>query len=61
MSTGAGGSILLRMPSTPAISMAENARYGFADGSGMRNSMRLAFGFVPVMGTRMQAERLPEL
>ena len=40
------------------MSMAENARYGFDDGSGTRNSMRLAFGFAPVMGMRMQAERL---
>ena len=35
------------MPSRPAISIAENARYGLHDGSGTRNSMRLAFGLVP--------------
>ena len=46
------------MPSRPAISIAEKARYGFDDGSGTRNSMRLAFGFEPVTGMRMQAERL---
>ena len=46
------------MPSRPAISIAENARYGLHDGSGTRNSMRLAFGFAPVIGMRMQAERL---
>src|SRR6266536_4638477 len=46
------------MPSRPAISMAENARYGLADGSGTRNSMRLAFALVPVTGIRLQAERL---
>src|SRR5690349_17053242 len=51
------GSILLRIPSRPASSWAEKARYGFADGSGQRNSMRLAFGFEPVIGIRMQAER----
>ena len=46
------------MPSRPAISFAENARYGFADGSGTRNSMRLALGELPVIGMRTQAERL---
>ena len=40
------------------MSMAANARYGFDDGSGTRNSMRLAFGFEPVTGMRMHAERL---
>ena len=55
---GLGGSILFWMPSRPAISIAENARYGLHDGSGTRNSMRLAFGFGPVIGIRMQAERL---
>ena len=29
----------------PAISIAENARYGFAVGSGKRTSMRRPFGF----------------
>ena len=46
------------MPSMPAISIAEKARYGLLDGSGTRNSRRLAFGLVPVIGMRMQAERL---
>ena len=59
MSIGSAGSILFLMPSRPAISIAEKARYGLADGSGTRNSIRLAFGLVPVIGTRMQAERLP--
>ena len=37
----------------------QNAReVGVADGSGTRNSTRLAFGFDPVIGIRMQAERL---
>ena len=58
LSTGSGGSILFLMPSRPAISIAEKARYGFDDGSGTRNSMRLAFGLEPVTGMRMQAERL---
>ena len=58
MSTGSGGSILFLMPSIPAISIAENARYGLADGSGTRNSIRLAFGLEPVIGIRTQADRL---
>ena len=58
MSTGSGGSILFLIPSMPAISIAANARYGLQDGSGTRNSTRLAFGFVPVIGIRQQAERL---
>ena len=45
-------------PSRPAISRAENARYGFDDGSGARNSTRLAFGLEPVIGMRIAAERL---
>ena len=40
------------------MSMAENARYGLDDGSGTRNSMRLAFGLEPVIGMRTHAERL---
>ena len=58
LSIGAAGSILFLMPSRPASSSAEKARYGLADGSGQRNSMRLAFGFEPVIGIRTQAERL---
>src|ERR687890_26756 len=46
------------MPSRPAIIMAENARYGLLDGSGTRNSTRLALGLLPVTGMRVQAERL---
>src|SRR5215208_5207101 len=51
------GSILLMMPSRPAISIAEKARYGLAVGSGKRTSTRLAFGEV-VHGIRQEAERL---
>ena len=58
LSTGAGGSILFMIPSRPAINIAAKARYGFDDGSGHWNSMRLAFGFDPVIGIRIQAERL---
>ena len=47
------------MPSRPAIIWAAKARYGFPEASGARNSMRLAFGFEPVIGMRMAAERLP--
>ena len=46
------------MPSSPAISIAEKARYGFAEGSGQRNSSRFAFGLLEYSGTRMEAERL---
>src|SRR3954451_410648 len=46
------------MPSMPAISIAENARYGLQDGSGTRNSARLALALVPVTGMRVQADRL---
>ena len=45
------------MPSRPAIIAAVNARYGLPDGSGARNSMRLAFGLDPVIGMRIAAER----
>ena len=34
------------------MSIAANARYGLHDGSGTRNSMRLAFGLEPVIGMR---------
>src|SRR3954467_14817629 len=47
------------MPSSPAMSWAAKARYGLPEASGARNSMRLAFGFVPVIGMRMDADRLP--
>ena len=57
LSTGSCGSILFLMPSMPAIIMAEKARYGLADGSGTRNSSRLALGLEPVIGMRTQADR----
>src|SRR5919199_819438 len=46
------------MPSTPAMSMAAKARYGLADESGQRNSIRLAFGESEYIGIRMHADRL---
>ncbi len=46
------------MPSSPAITIAANARYGFPDESGHRNSMRLALALLPVIGMRTHAERL---
>ncbi|CAM5279685.1 hypothetical protein STENM327S_00851 [Streptomyces tendae] len=46
------------MPSRPASSSAEKARYGLPEASGARNSTRLAFGFEPVIGIRIAAERL---
>ena len=45
------------IPSMPAISIAANARYGFAAASGQRNSIRLAFGDSEYIGMRMHAER----
>ena len=40
------------------MSIAANAKYGLQDGSGVRNSMRLARGFSEYIGIRQQAERL---
>jgi hypothetical protein len=38
--TGLPGSIFLYIPSSPAATIDENARYGLADGSGALNSIR---------------------
>ncbi len=38
--------------------MTANARYGLAVGSGQRNSSRFAFGELPPIGMRTDAERL---
>src|SRR3954469_15905050 len=46
------------MPSRPAMSIAENARYGLHDGSGQRNSNRFAFGLCEYSGMRTDADRL---
>ena len=48
----------LAMPSRPASSIAEKARYGFDVESGQRNSTRLAFGLRWPSGMRQAAERL---
>src|SRR5262249_53185222 len=58
LSSGSPGLILFWMPSRPAISMAENARYGLQLGSGVRNSRRLALGELEPTGMRTAAERL---
>src|SRR5437762_10010673 len=47
LSSGSPGWILLSTPSRPAMSMAENARYGLAAGSGGRNSTRSGGQSVP--------------
>jgi hypothetical protein len=39
------------------MSMAANARYGLQEGSGVRNSRRLAPGFLKYCGMRTHAER----
>src|SRR6266496_1481805 len=57
LSSGSPGLSLLSTPSIPAISIAANARYGLADGSGGRNSTRLAFGLAEYIGIRHAAER----
>src|SRR5258706_14627314 len=58
LSSGSPGSIRFSMPSSPAISIAANARYGLQDGSGERNSSRLALGLGEYIGMRIAADRL---
>src|SRR6516162_8609142 len=58
LSSGSPGSILFWMPSSPASSIALNARYGLQLGSGKRTSIRRVFGDGPVIGMRTLAERL---
>jgi hypothetical protein len=41
--TGFPGSIFLLIPSNPAATIAEKARYGFAEGSGARYSILFEF------------------
>ena len=41
LSTGAGGSIFLSMPSSPALRIMASVRYGLHDGSGHLNSIRV--------------------
>src|SRR5512142_2987537 len=57
LSSGSPGFSLLTTPSNPAIIIAANARYGFADGSGGRNSTRFAFGLAEYIGIRHAADR----
>ena len=58
MSSGSPGWIRFSMPSSPAIIIAANARYGLHDGSGERSSSRLALGELEYIGIRIDAERL---
>src|SRR4051812_19137856 len=58
LSSGSPGSMRFSIPSRPAISIAAKARYGLHDGSGERNSSRLAFGDGEYIGMRIDAERL---
>ena len=55
--TAAGGLRPRLMPSRPAASITANARYGFADGSGVRSSARVERP--RFAGMRIAAERLP--
>src|SRR3954465_746950 len=61
LSSGSPGSMRFSIPSRPAISIAENARYGLQLGSGERNSIRFALGDGEYLGMRMAADRLREL
>src|SRR5438270_6547055 len=61
LSSGWPGSIRFSTPSSPAINIAANARYGLHDGSGERNSIRFAFGLGEYIGMRIAALRLREL
>src|ERR671919_508167 len=58
LSIGLGGSVLLRIPSKPAISIAGKAKYGLQLGSGVLNSNRFAFSLVEYIGILTQALRL---
>src|ERR1700693_1332141 len=58
LSSGWPGSSRRWMPSIPAISIAENARYGLQVGSGKRTSIRLALGDGEYIGIRTEADRL---
>src|SRR5271157_822542 len=58
LSSGSPGSILLRIPSRPAIRFEANERYGLQLVSGGRNSTRLALGLAEYIGMRHAAERL---
>src|ERR1700693_4572952 len=57
LSRGWPGSMRFSIPSSPAISIAEKARYGLHEGSGERNSIRLALGLGEYIGMRMAALR----
>src|ERR671914_208735 len=57
LSSGSPGSMRFCTPSRPAIIIAANARYGLHDGSGGRNSTRLALGLAEYIGMRTAADR----
>src|SRR3954470_1015770 len=58
LSSGSPGWIRFSPPSSPASIIAANARYGLHDGSGVRNSIRFAFGDGEYIGMRTAADRL---
>src|SRR5260370_34625586 len=58
LSSGCRGSRRRCTPSSPAIIIAENARYGLQVGSGKRTSIRFALGDGEYIGIRTAAERL---
>src|SRR5919201_5432859 len=57
-SSGSPGPILFWMPSSIAISIADQARYPLQLGSGQRNSSRFALGLFEYIGIRIDADRL---
>src|SRR5919204_3455110 len=57
-SSGSPGTMRFWMPSSIAISMADQARYPLQLGSGHRNSSRFAFGLFEYIGMRIAADRL---
>src|SRR3954468_17349277 len=57
LSKGSPGLTLFRTPSSIAISIALNARYGLPAGTGSRYSTRRAFGLGVCTGMRIAADR----
>jgi len=57
LSSASPGCNLFSIPSRPAISIAENARYVLQDGSGNLTSTLFAFGLAEYVGILIDAER----
>src|SRR5947209_19804696 len=61
LSSGSPGLVLFLMPSSIAISMPANARYGLHEPSGQRSSTRVALRCGEYTGMRTDAARLRRL